>query len=214
MSRIHASTPDTFQFRQNDTGPIRTQKLERIRDWIVAQIEADLAVEIEPVREESDVVRAWWRVAPAASDTLIVWPFTDEMSFKANFAGAVGFLGGTVAAPAVINLYKNPTFTGATITGGTLIGTVTIGTDGKFTFATTGGASFTFEPNDTLAAKWPAVTEAAANGGAFALKAILGRITTFGLLLAGDQQSTGHDRLLLYGDQQTDGNDLLQLVGG
>jgi hypothetical protein len=189
VTRLNAETLADITFRASDSNPTRLQKLEFLRRWIIEQIEAILGDGTDdstppPAANEYERVRAWWKDAPASDQTLIIWPFETKV-----------------------------TFTGDEITGGELIGTVTIDhTDNSYTFATVDNLAYVFDINQTLAAKWQTAVEPAADAGAFVLQALFGEVTTFRLLLAGDQQS-GEDVLLLFGDQQSDGNDAL-LVGG
>jgi hypothetical protein len=218
VTRLNAETLADITFRASDSNPTRLQKLEFLRRWIIEQIEAILGDGTDdstppPAANEYERVRAWWKDAPASDQTLIIWPFETKVTIPSSFDGSVGFLGGALVSDAVIEVYRDPTFTGDEITGGELIGTVTIDhTDNSYTFATVDNLAYVFDINQTLAAKWQTAVEPAADAGAFVLQALFGEVTTFRLLLAGDQQS-GEDVLLLFGDQQSDGNDAL-LVGG
>lgn len=203
---LNVETLAEITFRQTDTPQQRVSKLEYLKSWIIEQtselsetVESivnnvpdhmhpisdiiGLETELAPGRYER--VRAWWEAAPAANQTLIIWPFGQTMTIPGDFNQAVGFLGGSVGAERVIEVYQNPTFTGTAITGGDLIGTITIDTGGTFNFQTVDGLNYIFDPGDTLAAKWPSTGDAAAAAGAFVLYALYGEFETFGLLIPG-----------------------------
>lgn len=114
---------------------------------------ADVSLTLAGTRGASspeNVITANWIGSIPAAQLVGLYTFVNSMTLGANFAGAVGKCGTNPAATATFNVYKN----------GTAIGTVAISTAGAFTFATSGGAAFSFSPGDEITVVAPAIADA------------------------------------------------------
>ncbi len=114
-------------------------------------------------------IAGFFSSTPTADETLLLYPAVEAITFAANFAGSFGKIGINPTASFVLEVYKNPTFTGLLITGGTVIGTITIGTGGAFTFATTGGTSQALAAGNWIGIKGPTTPDATVACAAFNL---------------------------------------------
>jgi hypothetical protein len=87
---------------------------------------------------------------PTNAALVFILTFTRNVSFQANWAGSEGTVGTNPTATATYTIFKN----------GTSIGTIVISPAGAFTFASSGGAAFSFVAGDRLTITAPSPADA------------------------------------------------------
>lgn len=204
MTRIAGRSLAEIQFRQNDTPPTRAQKLELIREIVIEIINnlPDDEPDPDPIGDGTEAYRipGYFVETPLADYTLHLHSVTNDILFFPAFAGSQAHCGIAPTDDYVMEIFRNPTFTGLEITGAEeLLGWLTFGADGSVTWATVDDLPKQVLKADCIGIKAPGA-DATVALGSFTLYALI-QFALQAKQFSGDQHEEG-GVVFLSGDQE------------